>query len=64
MMEKVNGVFDFSTVSFVNDNWAALVIIVELLLLTINAVVYRRNLVLSIQSSMIEIINQLFFQKN
>ncbi|MBP5650736.1 MAG: DUF4271 domain-containing protein [Bacteroidales bacterium] len=50
MMEKVNGVFDFSTVSFVNDDWAALVIIVELLLLTINAVVYRRNLVLSIQS--------------
>ena len=49
-MEKVSGAFDFSTISFVNSNWAALIIIVELLLLTINAVVYRRKLVLSIQS--------------
>ena len=49
-MEKVNGVFDFSTISIVNSNWTALIILVELLLLTINAVVYRRNLVLSIQS--------------
>ena len=49
-MEKVNGVFDFSTISFANSNWAVLIILVELLLLTINAVVYRRSLVLSIQS--------------
>lgn len=49
-MEKVSGAFDFSTISFTNSNWAILIIIVELLLLTINAVMYRRNLVLSIQS--------------
>lgn len=48
-MEKVSGAFDFSTISFVNSNWVTLIIIVELLLLTINAVVYRRRLVLSIQ---------------
>ena len=49
-MEKVSGAFDFSTLSFANSNWTILIILVELLLLTINAVVYRRNLVLSIQS--------------
>lgn len=49
-MEKVNGVFDFSTISFANSNWVILIILVELILLTINAVVYRRSLILSIQS--------------
>ena len=49
-MEKVNGVFDFSTISFAQSNWVILIILVELVLLTINAVVYRRSLVLSIQS--------------
>lgn len=48
-MEKVSGAFDFSTISFVNSNWVTLIFIVELLLLTINAVLYRRRLVLSIQ---------------
>ncbi len=50
-MKEINGdSFDFSTVSFVDGNWATLIIALELLLLTINAVVNRRNLILSIQS--------------
>ena len=50
-MREINGAaFDFSTISFVDGNWASLIFIVELLLLTINAVVYRRKLILSIRS--------------
>ena len=50
MKEIVGDNFDFSPVSFANGNWATLIIILELLLLTINAVVNRRSLILSIQS--------------
>ena len=49
-MRKIdNGVFDFSSVSFIDNNWATLILLVALLLLTINAVVYRRKFVLSLQ---------------
>ena len=50
MKEITGGTFDFSSISFVDKNWATLVVMVALLILTINAVVYRRKLVLSLQS--------------
>lgn len=49
-MRKIDsGIFDFTTISFVDNNWATLLIVVALLLLSINAVLYRRKLVLSLQ---------------
>ena len=44
-----NGFFDFTTLSFVDNNWATLLIVVALLLLSVNAVLYRRKLILSLQ---------------
>ena len=44
-----DGIFDFTTLSFVDNNWATLLIVVAMLLLSINAVLYRRKLVLSLQ---------------
>ena len=49
-MRKIdNGVFDFSTVSFIDNNWATLLMVAALLLLTVNAVVYRRKFLLSLR---------------
>ena len=49
-MRKIdNGIFDFTTLSFVDNNWATLLIVVALILLSINAVLYRRKLLLSLQ---------------
>ena len=44
-----NGVFDFSTVSFVDHNWATAFILAAMLLLTVNVVLYRRKFILSLQ---------------
>ena len=50
MKEITGGIFDFSSISFTDNNWATLIMVIGLLLLTINTVVYRRRLVLSLQS--------------
>ncbi len=49
-MKKINnGVFDFSTISFVDNNWFTLIMLVGLLLLTINVVVNRRKFLLAVR---------------
>ncbi|MBO4655114.1 MAG: DUF4271 domain-containing protein [Bacteroidales bacterium] len=49
MSKLVGGAFDFSPVSFVDHNWSTALFLVALLLLTVNAVLYRRKFVLSLQ---------------
>lgn len=44
-----DGKFDYTTLSFVDNNWATLLIVVAMLLLSINAVLYRRKFVLTLQ---------------
>ena len=49
-MKKIDdGIFDFTTFSYVDNNWATLLLVVALLLLSINAVLYRRKLILCLQ---------------
>jgi hypothetical protein len=49
-MRKIDdGIFDYTAVSFVDSNWSTMLIIVALLLLSINAVLYRRKFALSLQ---------------
>lgn len=49
-MKKIDdGIFDFTTLSYVDNNWATLLLVVALLLLSINAVLYRRKLILCLQ---------------
>lgn len=42
--------FDFTTISFVNGNWATIVIMVVFLLFMLNIVLYRRKYVLALQA--------------